>query len=306
VPELLAIYSRAFGPWPFPESKFALVQTSFWGMEHSTAVAYGSSFPEWCRQNNVRDRYAGRNRFGDYILVHEVAHEWWGNAVSAADWGHFWIHEGFGTYAEGVYVESRKGREEADRYFSSQGRMIGQGARLFRGNGVESARAYSNVIYTKGACVLNTLRHFVDDDEAWWKSLRDFNLAFRYKNAVTEDFQLILEKNTGRPWKQFFDEWFYGKGFPALKGTVATKENTIQVEIDNPAEENRSFHMPLDLRWTEGPEPKSRRLWLEPGRNLLEIPCSSPPTDVSVLNLHRVLGRHDVKVAPAVPGGESR
>ena len=122
VPELVRIDSEAFGPFPFPESEFGLVETSFWGMEHSTAVAYGSSYPAWCKAHDERDRCAGRNRWFDFILVHEVAHEWWGNSVSAEDWGHFWIHEGFGTYAEGVYVERKFGRVEADRYFAVRAR----------------------------------------------------------------------------------------------------------------------------------------------------------------------------------------
>src|SRR5690606_22198386 len=100
VPGMIDAFTRAFGPWPVPESKIGLVETNFWGMEHSSAVAYGSSYPAWCEQAGETDPYASRNRYFDYILVHEMAHEWWGNAVSATEWGHFWIHEGFGTYAE--------------------------------------------------------------------------------------------------------------------------------------------------------------------------------------------------------------
>ena len=124
VPELLRIFSDAFGPYPFPGSKFALVETNFWGMEHSTAIAYGSSYPAWCEAEGIRDPHADRNKWFDYILVHEVAHEWWGNSVSAADWGHFWIHEGMGSYAEGVYVERTRGREAADTYFAEVARRV--------------------------------------------------------------------------------------------------------------------------------------------------------------------------------------
>ncbi len=124
LPGVIAAFSEAFGPWPFPRSKVALVQTSFWGMEHSTAVAYGSSFPAWIAAHGGEDPYAARNRWFDYILVHETAHEWWGNAVSAADWGDFWLHEGFATYAEGVYVEKRDGPEAARRYFAEMARSV--------------------------------------------------------------------------------------------------------------------------------------------------------------------------------------
>lgn len=297
VPELLAIFSDAFGPWPFPKSKFGLVETNFWGMEHSTAVAYGSSYPAWCEIAGARDPYAGRNRYFDYILVHEVAHEWWGNAVSAEHWGDFWLHEGFGTYAEGVYVERTQGREVADRYFAEQARGSTSGrGRLFRGEDVDSGEAYSGLIYSKGACVLNTLRHYVADDEAWWKALREFNLQHRYGNATTADFARVLEETTGEPWKRFFDEWYYGYGAPKLEGTVAVDGSRIVVTIENGATGATGFHVPLDLRWTEAGEERTARVMVPPGAFSDAIVCAAPPRDVEVVGLHRVLGKHAVRV----------
>jgi aminopeptidase N len=296
VPELVRIYSEAFGPFPFPESKFGLVEVNFWGMEHSTAVAYGSSYPAWCEKHGERDRYAGRNRWFDFILVHEVAHEWWGNAVSAEHWGHFWIHEGFGTYAEGVFVERKHGREEADRYFAVQARGIpATKGRLYRGDRPDSRAAYTNLIYTKGACVLNTLRHYLDDDEVWWKTIREFNVANRYGNVTTEDFRSVLEKNSGRDWRRFFDEWVYGEGTPSLEGEVRVEGRTVVVRVENG---NGSFLVPLDLSWDEGGERVARRVWLEPGEHERVLECAGEPTALSVDHLDRVLGEHRVNVNP--------
>lgn len=289
VPELLKIFSERFGPWPFPDAKFALVEAPLWGMEHSTAVAYGSSYPAWCKETGARDRYAGRNRWFDYILVHEVAHEWWGNAVSAEHWGHFWIHEGFGTYAEGVYVEFTQGREAADRYFGS-GRS-GRG-RLYRGDHPTSGQAYSGAIYSKGSRVLNTLRHYVNDDEAWWKSLRDFNIKYRYRNATTEDFEAVLEANTGKKWGRFFKQWFYGSGTPQILGKVSAVEKFVQIDVEVLGD----FHAPLDLTWTEKGKKRTDRTWLEPGQNGVVIECDAPPKDLKVIHLGRILGRHEVTV----------
>lgn len=294
VPALVAAYTRAFGPYPFPDSKLALVETSFWGMEHSTAVAYGSSYPAWCAANGEKDRFGRMNEFFDYILVHELAHEWWGNAVSANDWGHFWIHEGFATYAEGVYVEATQGREAADRYFDDQARMpIRSKGSLYRGDHPDAGQAYTGLIYSKGACVLNTLRHYVDDDERWWRSLRDFNLEYRYGNAGTEEFQLVLERTTGKEWGQFFQEWIYGKGVPSLEGMVSVDGRTIRLSIAN---DQGDFHVPIDLTWREGPVEKHARQWLVPGPNDQVIDCARPPTAVQVVNLQRVLGKHRVEV----------
>ncbi|MED6335275.1 MAG: M1 family metallopeptidase [Planctomycetota bacterium] len=293
VPRMIEIFSEAFGPWPFPDSKFGLVETNFWGMEHSTAVAYGSSYPAWCKKTGARDPYARRNRFFDYILIHESAHEWWGNAVSTNDWGHFWIHEGFGTYAEGVYVEFTEGRERADEYFRTQrnGAMHPSG-RLWRGDDPESGDAYSGVIYSKGAVVLDTLRHFLADDEVWWQSLRDFNLTHRYGNANTEDFQKVLEKNSGRSWERFFAEWFYGKGAPATSGTVAASDGAVSIAVEVEGE----FHLPLDLAWSDGTGEVTRRVWLEPGANELALECDGEPRDLRLEHLARVLGKHKIEV----------
>ncbi len=296
VPRLMEVFCEAFGPFPFERSKFALVQTNFWGMEHSTAVAYGSSFPAWCEENGVADRYAGPNRFLDYILVHEVAHEWWGNAVSAATWGDFWIHEGFGTYAEGVYLERTESRARADEFFASQARHLGAKSKLFRGKGVNSGQAYSPVIYSKGACVLDTLRHFVDDDEAWWKAVREFNLRFRYGNATSDDFRAVVEETTGRDWKRFFDEWVYGEGYPKVSGVVRAEPGAIRLELVNQGSGETTFEVPLDLAWKANGMHESARVMVAPGAFHHAIDAEGDVTDLRVVHLERVLGRHAVTV----------
>jgi aminopeptidase N len=296
VPRMLEIFGDAFGPFPFPRSKYALVETPFWGMEHSTAVAYGSSYPAWCKKNGLEDPYAGANQFLDYILIHESAHEWWGNAVSANAWGHFWIHEGFGTYAEGVYLEKLEGRARADEFFERAVSTVDPESRLYRGDDVDSEQAYAGVIYGKGACVLNTLRHYVDDDAAWWKSLREFNLQFRYRTATTEDFAKVLERETGKDWKRFFDEWVYGTGYPKLSGTVRAEGGYLEIDVENEGSAKTEFRVPLDLSWKANGRGDHRRVWLDPGRNNIRVPSALLPTDVEVVNLGRVLGRHDVRV----------
>ncbi len=301
VPELVHIFSEAFGPFPFPESKFGLVQTNFWGMEHSTAVAYGSSFPAWCELHGEEDPYAGRNRDFDYILVHEVAHEWWGNAVSTNNWGDFWIHEGFGTYAEAVYVEHTQGRAAADEFVTRMARRLGSKSRLFRGEGVDSGEAYAGVVYFKGAAVLHALRHYVDDDDAWWRSLRAFNMEFRYANASTTDFRAVLERETGKPWQQFFDEWVFGEGVPIVKGQITPVSDIaghrLDVRIENKGSGATQFHVPVDVSWLEGGVRNSARVLVTPGHFEASLPCRSEPSEVRVDHLRRIPGTHSVVVA---------
>jgi aminopeptidase N len=295
VPDVLAAYSEAFGPWPFPEAKVGLVETSFWGMEHSTAVAYGSSYPDWIAQSGGKDPYAARNRWFDYVLVHELAHEWWGNAVTAADWGDLWLHEGFATYAEGVYVEHLRGRAEADRFFTEQAIYVHPKAVLHRGHGSTAKEAFSGAVYSKGATVLHTLRHYVDDDELWWRFLREFQARHRFSSATTEDFRALLEQLSGADWSGFFEQWVYGSGFPKLAGRVLAAERAVVLEVDNPIDPT-PFDVPLDLAWREGGEQRRERVWLAPGENRLELPTAAAPEDLRILHLERLLGRHTLRV----------
>lgn len=296
VPKMIEIYSKYFGPYPFPKSKYALVETSFWGMEHSTAVAYGSSYPAWIAQHGGKDRWASRNRFFDYILVHESAHEWWGNAVSAKAWGDFWIHEGFATYAERVYLEFTQGPEIAQIHMNTWKSSIGKKSRLYRGKDVDSGQAYDQTIYGKGAWVLSTLRQFIQDDDAFWRTLRAFHLEFRYKNADSHDFRAVLERETKSDWKTFFDEWIYGAGYPKLAGTVRADANTIHIEIENVGTAKDGFHVPLDLAWHERDARKTKRTMLAPGKNDVSISCATPPTEIKIVGLDRVLCDDHVKV----------
>ncbi len=296
VPELIDIYTEAFGPYPFPKAKFGLVETSFWGMEHSTAVAYGSSYPLWCQEHGEPDRYASRNRYFDYILVHEVAHEWWGNAVSARDWGHFWIHEGFATYAEGVYVERTQGPEAAARFFGQLRSNPKSTETLYRGENKTSGEAYTGLIYSKGALVLNTLRHFVGDDEAWWKSLSEFNLSHRGGNATTEDFCAILERNTRHEWSRFFKQWVYGPGLPTLSGSITASGKKLVIDIDNPTDGGRAFHIPLSIQFDLDGQSSAYRVELTPGLNQREVALPGQVTNLKVLNLEHIAGKHAVTV----------
>lgn len=297
---LIDTFAQYFGPWPFPEAKVGIVQTNFWGMEHSTAIAYGSSFPAWRKLHGKPDPWAFRNKYFDYILVHEMAHEWWGNSVSTADWGHFWIHEGFATYAESLFVEHTYGREKADEYLALTRSMIADDSRLFRGRDVDADKAYGSVIYLKGAWVLNTLRHYLDDDEIWFACLREFNLAHRNGNVLTEDFQRVLERLSERNWQQFFDEWFYGIGYPTLKGSISSLGRTIMVDVDNPIRHGTPFHVPLDVSWEESGIRMKKRVPLEPGPNAIRIGCAAPPSHIRIEHLERVLGKHEVVVIKSI------
>ncbi len=296
VPELLGLFSSAFGPWPFPGAKVGIVQTPFLGMEHSTALAYGSSFPSWLQQHGEQDRMEHFNRHFDYVLVHQLAHEWWGNSVSASDWSDFWIHEGFATFAGAMVIEARRGRRAADAFFDEIEDRVGKTSRLMGRRGATARDAYSPVLYYKGAWVLNTLRHYVNDDDAFWGALRAFQARHLHGNASSEDLRRAFEESSGRDWSAFFEQWVEGEGFPRIAGEVALSGTRIEVRVRCEGSPSTQFDVPLDLSWHEGDDWKRKRVWLAPGANELELSCASTPRDLRVLHLDRVLGPHSVSV----------
>jgi aminopeptidase N len=274
VPALLECFSEAFGEYPFPKSKYGLVQTSYLGLGHASCIGYGSSFPKWCEQTGTPDGKADLNRFFDGVLVRESAREWWGNAVRARTPEERWIEEGFAGYAEALYVE----------------RVLGAG-RL-----EEFMEALRPLAASRGAWVLHTLRWFVDDDERWWKALREFNLQFRYKCAGSDDFRAVLEKQTGKKWERFFRTFVQGSGQPELSGRVRSERDKVLLEIENRGSDGTQFEVPIVLDWRDGKEQRHERVMLAPGTNKLSFPCKTKPADLDAHGWEHVLGTHSIKV----------
>ena len=297
VPTIVNTFERLFGTYPFKHAKLGIVQSTFVGMDHPTAISYGSTFPAYLAKKGLEDPSARYNRDYDYILVHELAHEWWGNSVTASSWADYWLHEGFATYAESLYLEDLQGRAAADAFFERMRERISPKHRLHWGKNDRSAsKSYNLVIYYKGAWALNMMRHYIDNDHLWWETLSQFHARHKHGNANTEDFQRTVEDVTGQDFERFFAQWVYGTGFPRLEGHVASEATGIHIEIENAASDGRRFELPLDIEWTEGGLAHSRRLLLQPGRNVLDIECGDEPLEVAVVGTHRLLGRHRICV----------
>ena len=288
VPEMLRFFGEKFGPFAFPEAKYALVQTNYWGMEHSTIVAYGSSFPDALKKLGTgRDAWAARNRWFDYILIHESAHEWWGNAVSATDWGHFWIHEGFGTYAEVLWVEHVHGPQKMHEFVAEYARNVHDGVPIYQAShatGHEAYNASRGNIYYKGACVLHQLRG-VMGDEPFFRALKRFNLEFRYKNASTEDWQKTCEAESEQALGWFFKSWVYGVG--RAEPTVAVEADpdgaALVTRLHSTTPEN-SFRWPLRVTVKRGGKPETATVWMEPGEHR-QVVRDAKPGNVKVEGL---------------------
>jgi aminopeptidase N len=200
----LAFYEEVFGPYPFYDDGYKLVQSPYAGMEHQTAIAYGNKF---------KNNYLGF----DYIILHETAHEWWGNSVTAEDLAEGWIHEGFATYAECLYVERTKGYQAYKDYLRTYRWTIINRRPLVGVYGIRYFNYKDGDIYTKGAWVLHTLRETIGNDSVFFDIIKTFATRFKYRNAASADFQNLVNEKTGTDYKWFFDQYLYNRFVPELE-----------------------------------------------------------------------------------------
>jgi aminopeptidase N len=213
---MMACFERWFGPYPWYTDGYKLVETPHLGMEHQSAVAYG---------NHYLNGYRGRDLSGtgeglkwDYIIVHESAHEWWGNNITTADIADMWVHEAFAMYAEGLFVECQSGRAAADRYIAGVRRNIQNDAPIVGTYGVQSEG--SGDMYYKGANMLHTIRQVVNDDERWRGVLRGLQSTFRHQVVTGRQVQEYMSAQSGVDLSRVFAQYLNTTQIPVLEYTV--------------------------------------------------------------------------------------
>jgi aminopeptidase N len=235
--DMLEAYEHYFGPYPFIEDGYKLIEVPYSGMEHQSAVTYG---------NHFKNGYLERDWTGvgisprfDFIIIHESGHEWFGNSVSAADRSDMWIHEGWTTYLEGLYVEYRWGHEDAVRYLNGLKPKIENRRPIVTERGVNATPPQDQ--YFKGALMLNTLRSVINDDERWWQLLYGFYQQFKYRNIMTEDVVTYFNRETGQDLTPIFNQYLRHADIPTLElffdpveGTVSYKWKADEPEFSMP------------------------------------------------------------------------
>jgi aminopeptidase N len=235
---MLEAYQHYFGEYPFPKDGYKLVEVPYAGMEHQSAVAYG---------NHFSNGYLGRDWTGvgisrkfDFIIIHESGHEWFGNSVSAADRSDMWIHEGWTTYLECLYVEYTFGREDALKYVNAYKHMVENREPVIAQRGV--AATPPEDMYFKGALFLNTLRSVVNDDARWWALIHDFYQHFKYQNIMTEDVVQYFNQHTSMYLTPIFDQYLRHTAIPTLELKFNDADGTVAYrwQADEP-----DFAMPV-------------------------------------------------------------
>ena len=245
VKPMMASFERAFGPYPFIRDGYKLVESPHTGMEHQTAVAYGNWYI-----GGYRGRAPSETGLKlDFIIIHESAHEWWGNSVSSTDIADMWIHESFGAYAEAVFVESQYGPLEALKYINGKKPnvlndrpIIGIPNVQYRGSGD---------MYDKGQLVLNTLRSVIDNDSLWFRILRGIHERFKYQTINAEDVFRFINESAGSDYTYFFDQYFRQTRIPKLTVMASKKGDTVRAMYRWNAEA-KDFRMPVKAQTSPG------------------------------------------------------
>jgi aminopeptidase N len=212
---MIEAFERFVGPYPFPRDGYKLIEVPYSGMEHQSAVTYGNRFLNGYLERDWTG--VGISLRFDFIIVHESAHEWFGNAVSAADVSDMWIQEGWTTYLEGVYVEVLFGRDDAVKYINGYKPKVGNREPVITQRGIH--RSPTQDMYFKAALFLHTLRSVVDDDAQWWALVRGAFERFKYRNILTDDLVRYVNDALGQNLTPIFDQYLRRAALPVLELT---------------------------------------------------------------------------------------
>src|SRR5690348_14681091 len=221
-PGMLEAFTHYFGEYPFAKDGYKLVEVPYSGMEHQSAVSYGNHFKNGYLERDWTG--VGISTKFDFIIIHESAHEWFGNAVSAADRSDMWIHEGWATYLECLYVEYRWGKAEGLKYTNAYKTKVKNDRPIVAEREVNATPPQDQ--YFKGALFLNTLRSVVDDDKKWFRLIHDYFQHFKYRNIMTEDVAAYFNQQTGRNLTPIFNQYLRHTAIPTLEDRKSTRLNS--------------------------------------------------------------------------------
>lgn len=202
---IIAFFEDTFGEYPWQKDGYKLIESPYSGMEHQSAIAYGDKY-----KNSMGNDF-------DYIILHETAHEWWGNSVSASDYAEIWLHEGFATYSEALYVEHTKGYDEYINYLAFYSMLIKNKRPLIGPFDVNYWTYKDSDVYLKGALLLHSLRNLIDNDPLFFDIIKTFYTRHKYSITTTKDFITLVHEKTNQDFNWFFEQYLYNRTCPQLE-----------------------------------------------------------------------------------------
>ncbi len=239
---MLKSFEHWFGPYPFYEDSFKIVESPHLGMEHQSGIAYGNKF---------ENGYLGRDLSGsgwglkwDFIIVHEAGHEWFGNNITEKDVADMWIHEAFTAYSETLFTETYHGKDAASEYVRGTRKAIQNDIPIIGVYGVNQEG--SGDMYYKGANMIHTLRTWMNNDEKFRQMLRGLNKEFYHQTVTTEQIENYIAKFSGLNLNAFFNQYLRTIKVPTLE--LKQNGNKVEYRYTNVVD---GFAMPLRLKDSE-------------------------------------------------------
>lgn len=239
VPMMMEAFEHWFGPYPFYEDSFKLVEVPYLGMEHQSSVTYGNKYA-----NGYLGRDLSRTSEGlkfDFIIIHEAGHEWFANNITNYDVADMWIHEGFTSYSESLYLEYHFGKESAFTYtrglrsnISSQSPVIGP---------YNVRREGSGDMYYKGHNLLHTIRQLAESDSTWRAILRGLNSEFYHQTVKSKQVEDYLSKQLNYDLSKVFDQYLRDIRIPLFSYRIF-EDGTLEYQWTNTV---NGFHMPMEI-----------------------------------------------------------
>ncbi len=237
VPMMIEAFEHWFGPYPFYEDSFKMVEVPYLGMEHQSSITYGNKF-----QNGYLGRDLSGSGWGlkfDYIIIHEGGHEWFANNITYKDVADMWVHEGFTCYSENLYVDYFFGKEASAEYVIGTRRGISNKKPIIGQYDVN--REGSGDMYSKGANLLHTIRQLTNNDELWRQTLRGLNEEFYHSTVTTKEIEEYISNSIKIDLSRVFDQYLRDYRIPVFEyeinnGVLSYRWNDVIEGFDMPIE----------------------------------------------------------------------
>lgn len=238
VPKMLEAFEYWFGPYPFYEDGYKIVEVPYLGMEHQSSVTYGNGFRNGYKGKDLSN--TGHGLKFDFIIIHESGHEWFANNITNKDIADMWIHESFTSYSESLFLEYHYGKEVAAEYVRGTRSKIRNDRPAIGFYGVNHEGSAD--MYFKGSNMLHTLRQLVNDDEKWRSILRGLNREFYHQTVTSEQIENFLGRSTGMDLGPFFNQYLRTVYIPVLEYRFL--DNTLHYRWTNVVS---GFKMPVKV-----------------------------------------------------------
>jgi len=241
--DIVRVYEKLYGEYPYKKDGMAMVEAPYTGMEHQSAIAIGDEYGSKKRRDYENMDY-------DYLVVHETAHEWWGNTVTMGDMADAWISEGFATYSEHLFMEEMFGYAEYISGCASTWQNIFNIWPIVGIRDVNDNSFIGNDIYSKGAAMLNNLRCTINNDSLFFALIKDFYTDYKFKTLTSSEFINYVNTYTKNDFYDFFDKFLFKSDPPILQYDFILQNDTLYFEYKW-INVGKNFRMPFSITINE-------------------------------------------------------